>query len=1075
MGQKGGATGWLILSLFLNGITAPASAGTTGDQRVPPSGPAVSFTDDVLPLLSRNCFSCHGPDSQTREADLRLDSFKDATERLPSGAYAIVPGRPEASDLYLRIIDHNSQTQMPPAGTGYPLTPAQAQIIHHWIAQGANYQAHWSFQPIRPVALPEDIGMPGEQINQWADHPIDRFVLQKMVLHGLSPSLPADPVTLIRRVSLDLTGLPPQPETITALLAEWSEQTYGQYVDHLLSSPSYGEHMASFWLDASRYADTNGYQHDNGRSMWPWRDWVIDAFNTNMPWDQFAEEQIAGDLMPGTTDSQRIATGFNRHHGLNFEGGSIGEESRCEYVIDRVSTFGTVWLGLTLGCAQCHDHKTDPISQREYYGIYAFFNTIDEEGFAGVEGNAKPLISLPWPDHDAKKSRLQNELEKLDQQLSLKLSEYDSGQQAWESAILDDTLAIAPYPANPLVAVAAEPEDLVNGYQNTGTASQSIRLIGNPTVVLNRLRPAAIQFHGGEILDCGNVADFESTDSFSVAAWVKADGMQTAPIVGRSMFHGFDIVCENGHIKVHLVQRWDVNAIFVRTHHSLVLDQWCHIAVTYDGTSKAAGVKIYIDGNAVQTEILKDDLTGSIRTDGNLFIASRNAESKERFRGEMSDIRVYPRRIAELEILQLANRVHLQDWLILPNEDRLAEMRRKLREFYLQESDREYSELLQRQISLKRELSEALAMRLTVMVMHEMDTPRDTHRLIGGRYDRPGERVTAMVPGFLPPLSTVAAPNRLSLAKWLTSPEHPLTARVVVNREWEKFFGRGIVATPEDLGVQGDRPTHPELLDYLANRFISGGWDMKRLHREMVLSATYQQSSEIEPARVSPDPDNRWLARFSRRPMRAEVIRDSNLTIAGLLDDRIGGPSVMPPQPSGLWDELSFQAGHSAQHYRESLGGDSFRRSVYTFWKRSCPPPNMTILDAGEREVCSVRRSVTNTPLQALVMMNDRCFTTPCVHLAWKIHSEYPNQSDDAIAAMFYQYHSRSPKPNEMLTLSQLYANARKHWQDSSYREFVNQQLPGQVSGTDETLLEIATLAVLAQVMLCRDASLVIN
>jgi hypothetical protein len=720
-----------------------ASPGWAGESS--PSRTSIDFDRQVRPILADNCFACHGPDAGQRKARLRLDTPEGALGPRPDGP-VILPAKADQSPLIQRITSDDPQERMPPRRTGKRLTAQQIDALRRWIDEGAKWSVHWAFRTPRRPPLPE------VKDPRWVLNPIDRFILARLEKEGLSPSPPADRATLLRRLSLDLTGLPPTPSEVDPVLADEHPHAYEKAVERLLSSPRYGERMALEWLDAARFADTHGYHIDSGRDMTRWREWVINAFNHNQPFDQFTVEQLAGDLLPGATREQKIASGFHRNHMINFEGGAIPQEYHNAYVVDRVNTTGTVWLGLSVACAQCHDHKYDPLSQREFYQLYAFFHNVPENGLDGSKGNAAPVLKTPTRDQQRR----------LD--------------------LLDATIG-------------------------------------------------ELQRRKGGVLPA------------------LQDGL-------------------------------------------------------------LAGLKR-----------ARQDLYNSIPS---------------------------------------------------------------------------------------------------TMVMQEMPRPRQTFLLVRGQYDKKGVQVRPATPAFLPPLPAGAPANRLGLARWLVDASHPLTARVTVNRYWQMYFGTGLVKTAEDFGTQGEPPSHPELLDFLATEFIASGWDVKRMQRLIVTSATYRQASAVRPDLHARDPENRLLARASRLRLPAEFIRDQALSVSGLLTGDIGGPSVSPYQPPGLWEELMSRldgANWTAQTYVQSKGRDLYRRSMYTFWKRTSPPPSLTTLDAPDRETCTVRRARTNTPLQALVLMNEPTYVEAARKLAERILSEGGADADARIAFAFRLATARLPQPAEAAVL----------------------------------------------------------
>ncbi len=771
------------------------------------SAARVEFNRDIRPILSDNCFLCHGPAKATRKADLRLDTEAGAFADL-GGYRAIVPGKPNDSHLWLRLTASDESKRMPPPKTGRRLTAQQIDVVRRWIEQGANWQNHWAF--IAPKSPP----LPTVKRSDWVRNPIDRFILARLEREQLPPASEASRETLIRRVTFDLTGLPPTLKEVDDFLADHSPNAYEKIVDRLLASPRYGERMVLDWLDAARYSDSNGYQTDGTRAMWPWRDWVIDAFNKNMPFDQFTIEQLAGDMLPGATLNQKIATGFNRNHMLNGEGGRIAEESRVDYVVDRVDTTFTVWQGLTAGCARCHDHKYDPLSQKEYYQLYAYYNNVNETG--GVDrrsSTAAPVIELPTPEQKIKHAEQTKRVAELDKKARALDDKLLAALPAWESKAKSEKL-----PANVLAALAIEPKKR------------------------------------------------------------KAD-----------------------------------------------------------------------EAKAVTEQFLV----------------------------------TFPERKA-----------------------------------------------MQKELDAARKALEALNKSILItMIMEEKSQPRDTFVLIRGAYDKYGAKVGPGVPAVLPPLPKDAPNNRLGFARWLVDRANPLTARVIVNRYWQMIFGTGLVKTSEDFGVQGEPPSHPELLDWLAVEFMepaepsAKAWDLKRLLRLTVTSATYRQSSRVSPAALEKDPGNRLLSRGPRFRLTPFELRDQALALSGLLVDRTGGPPTKPYQPPGLWEDFSFQRIKYVQDHGENL----YRRSLYTFWRRSIAPPNM--FDTSPRQVCTVRTARTNTPLHALVLLNDVTFVEAARVWAQRLLKEPGKSPNELIDAGFRAATARRPTEAEHRVLTAALSRSLSHYE----------------------------------------------
>jgi len=967
-----------------------------------PSSPTekpIDFDRDIRPILSDNCFACHGPEEDGRQGNLRLDTKDGAFA--DRGAYQIiVPGKSADSRLYQRI--SATQRRMPPVSSGRTLTPKQIELIRVWIDQGAKWESHWSFDPPKRSAIPE------VKDQTWPKNPIDTFVLARLEAEGLKPSPEADKATLLRRVSFDLTGLPPTPAEVDSFLADHSADAYDKRVDQLLKSAHYGERMAMQWLDLARYSDTHGYHIDSLREMWPWRDWVIHAFNHNMPFNEFTIEQLAGDLLPNATVEQTIASGFNRNNMINFEGGAIPEEYHVEYIVDRASTTATTWLGLTMGCARCHDHKYDPIKQKDFYRFFAFFNTVPERGLDGYEGNADPVLPLPSPEQ-------KRQLEDLNRQIAGVLAAMPE----------KETLALRNEWQKTRLASLPEPpsEGLATHYAFNSDLSDALskndgKLVRGEVVYEDGPTGKAAEFSGEAEVNLGQAGDFGAQKPFALAAWMDVYGLKKSVVLQKrdASEHwagyelGFDDVAYTGRhqrnlrVVARFAAHWPDNAIEVRTKDRVPMNGAHHLLVNYDGSGKASGLKIYVDGKPSETETVKDALTGSFRTSASLEIGNKNTGGL--FQGQVDDMRIYTRTLTDMEAENLA--VHFPARVLLTElagapakeigtlqpdkapdeadigeppkaeskekkEERLEKQHQSsLTEYFLKHDAPEKDRKLYTSLGELRKEREKLEKSITTtMVMSEMSKPRDTFILGRGQYDNKGDKVTPGVPSFLPPMSRDMPPNRLGLAEWILDPSNPLTARVAVNLYWQQYFGTGLVKTAEDFGSQGELPSHPELLDWLATEFVRSGWDIKAMQRLIVTSATYRQSSIASHELIERDPENRLLARGPRFRLPAEIIRDNALAISGLLNDKIGGPSVYPYQPKGLWEEMAFGEGYSGQSYTPGTGPDLYRRGMYTVWKRTVPPPSLTLFDAPDREKCTARRAVTNTPLQALALLND--------------------------------------------------------------------------------------------------------
>lgn len=946
---------WCILTL----VTAAAAAAP------------VEFNRDIRPILSDKCFFCHGPDQTNRKSKARFDTEAGAKQDL-GGRFAVVPGDPARSTLYQRITTANKGLRMPPVHTGRTLTEEEVGLLKRWIEEGAPWQKHWSFIPPRRDELPK------VKRTEWLRNPIDHFVLARLEKEGLQPAPEASKATLLRRVSLDLTGIPPSPGELAAFLSDTSDKAYERAVDRLLSSPRYGERMAARWLDAARYADTNGYQTDAERFMWRWRDWVIEAFNTNMPFDRFTVEQLAGDLLPNPTRDQVIATGFNRNHRGNGEGGSIAAEFAVEYVVDRVETTSTVWLGLTMGCTRCHDHKYDPFTQKDFYSLYAFFNNIPEKGKVFKYGNSPPLIPAPTRDQETRLAEIESKLSVAERAFERLKEERERAQREWE--------AMAP------------------------ATDWTLR-----TFLLHQYPGGS--FDGGNFTAAGNVAPYGFYNRFSLATWVKPR-KGTGALVTRAKDieeeAGYGLYLKDGKVQANFIVRWLDDCLRVETEEAIPLNEWTHVAMSYDGTRVADGVKIYLNGKPARLRYIVDDLNQNFQVKEPLRLGGGNGQ---RFDGELQDVRVYNEVLTPREAAAIPLKTPLAKLARKPAANRTQAEKDKLEWAFLEEFGPEHIRKAWRELRDARRVRALFLDNVpTVMVMQELPYVRDTHLLIRGAYDRPGDKVTRALPAALPPLPAGAPLNRLGLAQWVVSKDNPLTARVTVNRFWQMFFGTGIVKTVEDFGSQGEWPVHPELLDWLATEFMGNGWDVKALLKTIVTSAAYRQSSRTTPELLAKDPENRLLARGPRFRMAPEMIRDHALASSGLLVEKLGGPSVKPYQPAGLWKELSGGA-----DYQRDSGEKLYRRSMYTFWKRAVPPPGLMTFDSAGREACTVRETRTNTPLQALTLMNDETYLEAARKMAERMMREGGAAPAERVKYGFLLGTSRVPAGREVDVLTASY------------------------------------------------------
>ncbi|MEX2309340.1 MAG: DUF1553 domain-containing protein [Pirellulales bacterium] len=932
----------------------------------------LEYNRDVRPILSENCFACHGPDSAARQADLRLDRREVAEEM-----GAIVPSDPDSSEMIRRVLSKDEAERMPPPETKKSLTDAQKQLLIRWIREGAEYQPHWSLiPPVRP-----DIPKVGN--GWWVRNPIDAFIAARLEAAGLEAAPEADRRTLARRLSLDLTGLPPSPELVEEFVNDAAPDAYERLVDKLLASPKWGEHRARYWLDAARYADTHGIHFDNYREMWSYRDWAINAFNQNMPFDQFTIENLGGDLLPKATLDQQIGSGFNRCNITTNEGGAISEEYAVLYTRDRMETTSQVWMGLTAGCAVCHDHKFDPLSQREFYEMAAFFNNTTQNPMDGNIKDTPPVVVVPGNEDRARWDELTKQIPDTNKLIADRRRDARPDFDAWLSSAKPEDVA-ADVPTSDLeLHVPLDDGGETIRYELRGTQATA-RLPATVEWRPGKVSASAAYLNQGEILKVDEAGDFDTNEPFSYAAWVKLPandgaGALLARMDDGNKYTGWDLWVEGRRIGGHLIYRWPEYAIKVVTRDQLPANEWVHVAVAYDGKSKAAGLQVYVNGKLQPTNVLADSLAGSIRTKVPLKIGQRHKGSPLSG-ASLQDVRIYARRLADGEIASLAKSA-LSAVVAAPPEKRNQADVDTLYEWWLMTRDEQFQTQARNHEALVREQSEIQARATVAHVMHEKDEAAVAFILNRGEYDQRRDEVAPKTPEMLPPFPADAPRNRLGFAQWLIRPEQPLTARVTVNRFWSELFGTGLVKTAGDFGISGELPSHPQLLDWLAVEFRESGWDVKQLYKLIVMSATYRQSAMVTREKLERDPENRLLSRGPRFRMDAEMVRDYALAASGLLSEKIGGPSVRPYQPPGVWEAVAM-IGSNTRDYKPDSGDSLYRRSLYTFWKRAAPPASMDVFNAPNREHCIVVRERTNTPLQALVTLNDPQFVEAARRLA---------------------------------------------------------------------------------------------
>jgi hypothetical protein len=932
----------------------------------------IDFQKQIRPILSDNCFQCHGPDQKTRMAGLRIDTREDAVARRNNGA-AIVPGKPEASLLYTRIAEKDANRRMPPPYSHKSLTSQQVDLLKRWIAEGAPWQEHWAFHP------PAKSKPPVVKNAAWPGNAVDRFILARLEAQGLAPAARADRRTLIRRVALDLTGLPPKPAEIEEYLKDLSPQAYERMIDRYLSSPHYGEHRARYWLDAARYGDTHGIHVDNYREIWPYRDWVIQAFNRNLPFDRFTTEQLAGDLLPSPTLDQRIATGFHRCNVTTNEAGIIEDEYAEIYAKDRADTTGAVWLGLTVGCATCHDHKFDPISQKDFYALGAFFRNTTQNVMDGNSPDTPPVLVVPRRDDREEWGQINSRIAATRQHMA---TTRQSAGEDFENWLKTRTTVKS---ARPL---REEDELFTADITALTNAGEQVRAGDSPVDGVPALyfkKNEGIPVQDAPRLDAEKPFTITVSFLFPVAEqnYVVASHQNT-----KDKGRGWMLEIGARVVAFRLVGD-DGKNIEIRAAHleQIKHGTWNHVSVTYDGSRHQSGMNLFLNGRAIPTQGRGNqnvELRGSIGVDTPLLLGRSLPE------GAIADFRIFSRAVTESEASLLYEWLAISRALGLDSAQLKPEQRSALMSYFLVKEYAPYRELIEEQneLNLKaREIAKRGA--LTLVMQERTGHSPEAHILYRGAYDQKRQKVDAATPSVLPPMTSDMPRNRLGFARWLFTADNPLTARVTVNRMWQEIYGTGLVKTADDFGSQGEPPSHPELLDWLAVDFRESGWDMKRFYKQILMSSAYRQSAQTTPAKLAKDPDNRLLSRGPRFRMDAEMVRDYALAASGLLVRQIGGPSAKPYQPEGIWEAVAM-LGSNTRFYEPDKGDGLYRRSMYTFWKRSAPPAQMEIFNAPTRESCTIRRERTNTPLQALATMNDVQFVEAARVLAERSMQNVP-------------------------------------------------------------------------------------
>ena len=1020
----------------------------------------IEFNRDIRPIMLDTCFQCHGPDSAARKADLRLDKREVAIERS-----ALVPGQPTESEIIRRILSDNPEEIMPPPELKKPLTDAQKKTLTDWVAQGGEYQQHWSYlAPVKADVPSVPAALTATHAN-WPSNPIDNFILQKLSQHGLTPAPEADRRSLARRVALDLIGIPPEPELVDAFVADQSPNAYEKLVDTLLARPQWGEHRGRYWLDYARYADTHGIHFDNYREMWSYRDWVIKAFNQNMTFDQFTIENLAGDMLPNATLDQKVASGFNRCNMTTNEGGIIDEEYAVLYTRDRTETVSAVWMGLTAGCAVCHSHKFDELSQKEFYELAAFFNNTTQAVRDGNIKDTPPILPVP----------MESDRTRFDEMPALIAAAKTSVEERRTAA----------RPEFDAWALTAKAEATGEPVSSEGLHLDASLSEGDGSVLHATLDGAAVDIplsgsakwqdgNGGKALavqgtagELANAGDFESDQPFSCSAWINTAANDGQGAIFARMepgpgYRGWDFWLQQRRVGMHIINSWPDKGLKAVSKEQVAANEWVHVAVTYDGSRKASGLQIYINGAVQEKNVENDTLDDStIRNTTVWRIGERTGGSP--FTGALQDLRIQKRVLSAAEVDSLAKLSRYQAILEKTPAERSEQEVTDLYNFWLKKFDTSFVERTATLAALEKEQTDIQARGTIAHVMNEKGEPATAFVLFRGEYDQRRDQVTPGTPAVLPPFPADAPRNRLGLAQWLLKPEHPLTTRVTVNRYWQEVFGTGLVRTSGDLGMSGELPINQELLDWLAVDFREQGWDVKKLMKLLVMSSTYRQSATVTSDKLEKDPANRLLSRGPRFRMDAEMVRDSALSVSGLMSAKVGGPSVKPYQPDGVWESIAMLGSTTSNYARES-GENLYRRSMYTFIKRMAPPASLELFNSPNREICTIRRERTNTALQALVTMNDEQYVEAARRFAERALIEGGSTDEQRLNWIARRALARDFRAEEMAIVMQSAQDLLAY-----YREHVDEAklLIETGESTPDASLDPSTLA--AWIMVCNE------
>ena len=1041
----------------------------------------VDFNQHVKPILSDKCFICHGPDKAKIKGGLQLHdpelAYAESTNT--PGLFSIDPGNPGNSEVVRRILTDDPEIIMPAPASHLNLSPNEKAMLVKWIEQGAEYKDHWAF------LKPEKHDIPKVKQTDLVNNTIDNFVLANLEEKGISPSKRADKELLLRRASIDLTGLPPTLEEMKSFVNDTSENAFEKQIDRLLASSHYGEQMTLDWMDVSRYADTHGYSNDRYRDTSPWRDWVIEAFNKNMPYDEFITWQLAGDLFENATTEQKLATTFNRLHPQNLEGGIIDEEFRSEYVADRTATVSQGMLGLSYACAKCHDHKYDPISQKNYFEMYGFFNNVDETGLIPWDlATPVPAMLLPTKEQEGVLAYLEKIVEESEEKLAHAVKAENQNFEQWLSSNMFQKIPVKNRPRGLVASLDFDNQNLVNSANGNGKNDIRMRqqFVDNEKAIYKEGASGKGLFMDGDTwLDLDKIGVYKRNEPFSISIKVFIPNDLEEGVIFHKMqgpelhsFRGYHLKIKENKLEALFAHVWPDNSMVVESVKEIPKEKWVQVTLTYDGSSKANGIGIYMDGDKLETKTSFDNLYKDI-----VFNKMRDPIYKGTvepglrigaiWRGKgigntiVDDLLVFDNELSDIEVMQISATDKLKELVAKSKETLSDKEKEQLTKYYMINKSSNYNEAIATLEKNRKVLVDSVEPMKQIMVMKERKTPRQTYILDRGNYDSPTDSVFPNVPTEIFPMDDGLPKNRLGLAKWITDKDNPLTARVAVNRYWQNLFGRGLVVTSEDFGNQGEMPSHPKLLDWLAIQFIESGWDVKALHKTIMLSSTYQQSSVISDELLKFDKENKWLARGPSTRLSGEMLRDNALYASGLLNETIGGESVRPYQPDGLW---KVNGGTYVQDGEEGL----YRRSMYTIWKRTVPNPTISTFDAPTRDLCTSRRQKTNTPLQALVILND-----PTYIEASRVLGKQITEAKDVrtgIAMTFKKLAGRNITDKELEVLSELQSTEyQKFKQNIEKTKGWLQTGAFKISETDDKA-SIAANAVVASTIMNADASI---